>query len=176
MPPADKLIRRFSAVLQAVISFVRAVTSTLGPEDDWVEALRRRLAVGLHPFTAPFGRPLVFEAHEEDRICTVSASPDGVERALATHYQRNFSSTRKYRVVDGHRQWAAGAWVDDPDDTRWQHHVYLFENPDGGTDVYGHKEISAEKDPHGHVTGRQIHGDPDGRLVGVLDSFETVEE
>lgn len=166
---AEKFIARTEPYLSTVIGYIRTGTSYLTPKDDWIEGLKRRLAVALHPVTAPLGRNLIFECHDQDHFCIAKADSDTVEKALYPRYQRNFTSTRKYRMVDGERQWADGSWVHDPDDTEWQHHVYLFNNEDGTTDVYGHKETSAEKDPYGHVTNPQTHGDPDGLARGQLE-------
>ena len=169
---ANTLIDRVAPTLSTAIGYIRSGTSYLTPRDDWVEGLKRRLALLGDPFLAPFGRPLVFECHDEDYFATALVDSDKgveVEQALHPRYQRNLTSTRKYRVEDGAREWADGSWVYDPDDTQWQHHVYLFENDDGTTDLYGHKETSAEHDPYGHVTDKQEHGDPDGLARGELE-------
>jgi hypothetical protein len=187
MSLADTFIERTESSLKKTISLLRRGMSYLSPKDDWIEGLKRRLAVLLNPFFEPLGRPLVFHCHDEDYMYTVGKGSDAVERALYPTYQRNFASTRKYRYVDMHgnripkgeedavggaeKQWSDGSWVLDPDDTDWQHHVYLFDNGDLGhekCDVYGHKEVSAEKDPSGHVSGRQENGDPDENVVPLL--------
>lgn len=170
MTLADRFIKRVAPTLSRIIGKVRTATSYLTPKDDWVEELKRRLAVFGHPFFASLGRPLVIKKGQADYVCTVEADSDKVEVAVMARYQRNLTSTRKYRTLsDGTRQWAVGSFVYDPDDTHWQHHVYLFESPTGGTDVYAHKETSAEQDPYGHVTDPQVHGDPDGLVRETLD-------
>jgi len=166
---ADKFIKLQASALSTVIGYIRDGTSYLTPQDDWVEGLKRRLALIGDPFLRPLGRPLVFECHDQDYFATAKVNSDKVENAIYPYYQRNLTSTRKFRLVDGTREWADGSYVHDPDDTEWQHHVYLFDNGDGTTDLYGHKEKSAEADPYGHVTGKQIHGDPDGIARGTLD-------
>jgi len=171
MSTADKFIKRVAPTLSTAIGYIRTGTSYLTPQDDWVEGLKRRAALAGDPFLAPFGRPLVFECHDKDYFATAKENSDKVEVALFSKYQRNLTSTRKYRVKNGKRDWADGSWVHDPDDTEWQHHVYLFDRPDGGTDLYGHKETSAEHDPYGHVTDNQTHGDPDGIARGELEKF-----
>jgi len=172
MTLSEKFVKRTAPLLKTVIGHLRDITALLQPEDDWVEGFRRRAALQLHPLAASFGRPLIFEAHDEDQFLTVDVDPDTVEELLMApgdvSYQRNLASTRKYRYVSGERQWADGSFVYDPDDTDWQHHVYIFENSDATTDVYGHKETSAEADPYGHVTERQDHGDPDGIATAKL--------
>lgn len=179
-------IKKFASTLKKVIGAFREFTSYLTPADDWVEGLKRRLVTKANPIMSRIGRPLVFHCHDEDFMYTVDKDSDAVERAIHPTYQRNLTSTRKYRYVDEHgepipkgeeggqlstQQWSAGSWVLDPDDTDWQHHVYLFEDGDAGEarcDIYGHKEISAEKDPHGHVSGEQENGDPDENVVPLL--------
>lgn len=185
MSVATRIIDRFSSTLSTAISWIRHVSSRLGPRDDWVEGLRRQLALRLDTITRPLGRPLVRYKGRADHCYTVDASSDRIEQTLHPTYQRNLSSTRKYRYIGGdgrvidkdarshvrgpRRDWAVGSWVYDPDSTNWQHHVYLFDNKDGATDVYAHREPSAEIDPKGHVSGRQSHGDPDGLVRQLLD-------
>lgn len=169
MSVADNFIRQVATPLSKIIGTVRDVTSYLTPEDDWVEELKRRLTVFADPIFRPLGRALIFECHDEDYFTTANADSDKVESALYPRYQRNLTSTRKFRLIGGERDWADGSYVYDPDDTEWQHHVYLFYNEGGTTDLYGHKETSAEKDPYGHVTDSQIHGDPDGIARGTLE-------
>lgn len=102
-------------------------------------------------------------------MTTAAVSPDEVEVAINSKYQRNLLSTRKYRVVDGYKQWAVGSWVYDPEDEPWQHHVYLFDTPDGKTDIYAHKEASV-RNPSDHHKSWQTHGDPDGILRRTLEA------
>lgn len=168
------VIKRASDKIGKAVGHLRRFSSWLGPSDDWVERQRRRLFVALDPFLRPLGRPLIFHCHDEDYMYTVAKSSDAVERAIADKYQRNLASTRKYRYIDTNgdrRQWTDGSWVYDPPHTDWQHHVYYFDSGDIGhpkTDIYGHKEKSAESDPYGHVTDPQEHGDPDENVVPLL--------
>lgn len=121
----------------------------LGPSDDWVEDDRRIL---FETAQTLFGRWHTFirEKSTRDYLTTAKASPDMVELALSISYQRNLVSSRKYRVYDGHRQWAVGSYV--VDDSDIQHHVYLFPREDGMTDVYAHTEDSVS-DPREHLSG-----------------------
>lgn len=170
---SDWFIDRFHGELSWLLSRVRNWERALGPDDDWVEDDRRLLFESLDWLLRPAGRPTIGEVPVEDHVLTVSASPDRVEELLAeSDYQRNLLSTRKYRDLapeNGGRQYAVGSWVLDPSDTDWQHHVYLFPTPQGGTEVYSHKEPSV-RDPDAHVdpeTG--VHGDPDGLLDEVFE-------
>lgn len=49
MTVADKFIARVAPALSTTIGYIRTGTSYLTPKDDWVEALRRRLAVAGNP-------------------------------------------------------------------------------------------------------------------------------
>lgn len=164
---ADRFIRSVEPQLSRILSAVRRIEQYLGPDDDWVERLRRKIWVAADPFLRPLGRPTVAVKSDVDYICTTESDSDSVEVAIHPLYERNTTSTRKCRIIDGALEWAVGSWVYDPPDEPWQHHVYIFENESGGTDVYGHKEDST-RDPVGHVTDPQIHGDPDGHLRNRL--------
>jgi hypothetical protein len=161
MTLANKFIKRVASPLSTTIGYIRDGTSHLTPKDDWVEGLKKRAALIVHPYADALGRPLVKEKPDAEQFATTAVDSDKVEAALHGRYQRNLTSTRKYRKRDGERDWAVGSWVHDPDDTEWQHHVYLFDRPDRGTDLYAHKETSAEHDPYGHVTDGHSDGDPD---------------
>jgi len=160
MSIANKFIKRVAPTLSKTIGYIRSGTAYLTPKDDWVEGIKKRIAVSFHPFADYFGRPLIKEKPDAEQFATTEATPDEVEQALYGRYQRNLTSTRKYRMRKGKRDWAVGSWVHDPEDTLWQHHVYLFERENGGTDLYAHKETSAEHDPYGHVTDGHSDGDP----------------
>jgi len=169
MSIANRFIKRVAPHLSTTIGYIRYATSYLTPKDDWVEGLKKRAALKVHPFVAPLGRPLIKEKPDAEQFATTDVDSDAVEVALHGRYQRNLTSTRKYRMQDGKRDWAVGSWVYDPEDTKWQHHVYLFERPDGGADLYAHKEKSAEKEPYGHVTHGHYRGDPDSTARTELE-------
>jgi hypothetical protein len=181
------LARRFRKPLSCVLGAVRRVERFLGPDDDWVEDDRRWLFETLDGLA---GHSFTMEKSARDYITTAHATPDAAEQALhAAGYQRNLASTRKYRTHHGRgsatrgdsgpkrgsaprgggKQWAVGSWVLDPADTDWQHHVFLFPAPDGGTDVYGHKEATV-RDPVDHVTDGVIPGDPHDHARDALDA------
>lgn len=159
MKIANKIIKRVEEGLSIAIGGLRKVTSYLTPKDDWVEVMRRRYALAGDKLLRRFGRPLVRKVGSRDYAYTVNATGDKTEEIIMRKYQRNLASTRKFRMVGGSRDWADGSFVYDPDDTDWQHHVYIFENDNGITDVYAHKEKSAEHDPYGHVTEAAEPGD-----------------
>lgn len=169
---ADYLIH--SRTLQSLMSAVRGAERFLGPEDGWVEDDRRILFEAaqcrlghLHRFTVEKG--------PADYITTVPEDENTVEKILLNGpYQRNLLSTRKYRTHHGGgKQWACGSFVYDPVDEPWQHHVYIFESPNG-IDIYGHREDSVRYPAH-HLNVAenddlgQIHGDPNNRIGDLLN-------
>jgi len=171
MSLAGFLVKRFEPQLAAITKRVRQLEEFFGPGDDWVEDDRRVLFEAADWFLRPLGRSTIKEVPPEGHIVTVDLSPDEVEERIHPLYKRNLLSTRKYRDLssgNGGRQWAVGSWVHDPTDKDWQHHIYLFPSPSGGTEIYGHKEPSV-RDPSAHVdpdTG--VHGDPDNILRSKL--------
>jgi hypothetical protein len=170
---ATRTIDLLDPALARLLGGVRELETLLGPEDDWVEDDRRILFEAADRILRPLGRPTIREVGRYDYILTVAATPDAVETHLDhAGYQRNLLSTRKYREHhDGGRQWAVGSWVLDPDDTDWQHHVYLFPYESGlATDVYGHTEPSV-RNPEEHHSGDGIeHGDP-RNLPSLFDDW-----
>lgn len=156
--------------LEPLMATLRGAEEFLGPDDDWVEDDRRILFEAAQRHLGRFHK-FVYEKSAEDYVTTAQVDSDVVEEALhAAGYQRNLLSSRKYREHhEGGRQWAEGSWVFDPSDTDWQHHVYLFEAPNGGTDIYAHRETSVREGSE-HLTEEQIHGDPNDRLRSALSS------
>lgn len=168
MTIANKLIRALKWPLSKLLGGVRHVETYLGPEDDWIEDDRRVVYEWADKALRPLGRPTVTEKEPDEWTYTVDEAPDDVEVAIASTYQRNILSTRKYRMMPGSgKQWAVGSYVYDPPSKDWQHHIYLFPSEWGGTDIYAHKETSV-RDPPGHVTDDYTVGDPDNILGGAL--------
>lgn len=163
------LTRYITPIIGLWIAGLRWLTGTFGPDADRMSAVRRRASLLLDPVGRLLGRPLVRQCNYRDYVCTVLADVDTVEDGLHPYYQRNFAATHKYRLHDGNRQFEHSSWVYDPTDTDWQHHVYLFSNADGTTDLYGHREPSANHRPYEHLIGEQVHGDPHCRARDVLD-------
>lgn len=171
---ASKLIKMFRPQLARSLSWLRKKEEQLGPEDDWIEDDRRIIYERADSFLRPLGRPTIRKKGHEDKLFSVDASPNEVERCIHPKYERNLLSSRKYREHhDGGRQWACGSWAYDPSDTDWQHHVYLFPAKGGGTDVYAHKEPSVRL-PAQHHLANGVSGDPDNilrdqlRMCGIL--------
>lgn len=153
--------------LAALTTVARIVEGVLTPSDDWVERWHNRLLGTLDPLARALGHPTAYRKGRRDYITTAQAPPDTVERALLdAGYQRNLVSAAKYRRYDETKQWTVGQYVVDPVNTDWQHHVYLFPVADG-TDVYGHRETTVRQ-PEGHLTDPQVHGDPNHRVRTVL--------
>jgi hypothetical protein len=168
----QRSIDRFSGQLSTILSTVRRQEQKLGPSAHGLVAPRARLWQAVDPIFRAGGRPAVRPKGVADYVTTVDVSREQVEQALWPKYHRNFLSTKKYRWRKAgdtfERDWAIGSWVYDPEETDTQHHVYLFESPDGGIDLYAHREASV-RNPGEHTTGRQTHGDPDGRARARLE-------
>lgn len=158
-----KLLRTFEIIVSPFVTAVRRLTRFLGPEDDWVERARKIVWRAADPLLRAIDGYAISKITAADFVGTVDKDSDAVEDELVTiGYQRNLLSSRKYRIKNGSRQWADGSYVFDPPQTDIQHHVILFDSGDE-TDVYGHEERTV-RDPDGHMTVKQIRGDPDGLL------------
>jgi hypothetical protein len=159
-------------LLESLMATVRRAERFLGPEDDWVEDDRRVLYEAAQRAVGDSYRYFTFEKGERDYVTTVEADPDVVERVLMPPYQRNLVSSRKYRTHhSGGKQWACGSFVIDAPHTAWQHHVYLFEAPNGATDVYAHRETSVREGKEHLTDTNQTPGDPH-ELFNIFDRAE----
>ena len=158
---ARRVITNHERKLRLIFRLIRGVESFLGPEDDWVEDDRRRLFEWLQK---RYGDSYTFVYHidDTDYVTSVPLSPDEVDVLLHNNsYERNLVSGRKYRTYNGSKQWAHASWA------RYyipeqQHHVFLFENEDNGTDIYAHYEDDVV-DPAAHLHIR----DDDDDIVGM---------
>jgi hypothetical protein len=165
----DLIRRKATSLLSRLLAGVRSLTGFLTPRDDWIEWVRGFLLRSVHPLATRVGRPTIREKGPADYVCTVPIPAESLEQVLYPTYRRNFLATKKYREPSGDRQWAAGSWVHTHTfDGKDQHHVYVFPAPDGGTDVYAHREANVT-DPDGHQHGPQIPGDPDEILRDTLE-------
>jgi len=161
------LATKLDPLLEPIIDAVRHAEQFFGPDDDWVEDDRRiayeaaqRVLGGVHTF--------VYDKDDQDYLTTTTANADVVEEALNPTYQRNLISSRKRRQTEGGWQWAVGSWVLDPKNTPTQHHVYLFESPDGGCDVYAHTETSVREGAE-HLTETNQQHATAGQVFDCLD-------
>lgn len=146
----------------------------LGPEDGWVED-DRRILFGAAQRHLGHHHTFVHEKGEADYFTTAHATENVVEVALdAAGYHRNLLSTRKYRTHhDGGRQYAIGSFaipLPPKDGFKRQHHIYLFNAPDGGVDMYGHAETSVVEGTEHLTDTRQEHGDPHRIARNALDA------
>lgn len=165
-------LNKYEPLLVAIFKVIRSFEETLGPDDDWVEDDRRILFEWLDKHFGDMHK-FVYNIGNADYVMTADASPDKVEELLYdADYRRNLISARKAREHhDGGRQWAHGSWADDDGDH--QHHVFIFESPDGGTDVYAHYEDSP-LDPDAHLNLDDGEDDIEGMkraYVGPLDDL-----
>ena len=154
-------------MISQLTSAVRRVEQFFGPNNGWVETLRKTV---WQRAQSVLGDTHTFVRHKgtADYVATVDAPAQRVVSALYSNgYQRNILSTVKTR--GNPPQYVHSAWVLDTENTEWQQDVFIWGNRDGTTDVYSHKEPSV-RNPKEHLdlsTG--IHGDPDGRVCEVLD-------
>lgn len=161
--------------LEPLMAAVRRAERFLGPEDDWVEDDRRILYEAAQRHLGQY-HDFLREKGPADYFTTAEANSDTVEVALyEAGYRRNLASTRKYREHhDGGHQYAVGSFVKPApaheDGLERQHHVYLFESPDGGTDLYGHEETSVVEGAEHLTETQQEHGDPLGTARDALDA------
>lgn len=155
-------------MISTLTTTVRRVEPLFGPNQQWVERLRQNV---WYAAEQRFGDSYTFVRHKgtADYVCTTAASPAEIAQTLyAEGYQRNILSTVKTRNKD--KQYVHSAWVLDAPDTEWQQDVFIWENKNGTTDVYSHKEPSVRR-PKAHLdlsTG--THGDPDKRVRNTLDA------
>lgn len=146
-----------------------------------LETFRGLLFRKLHPLDGKVGlqippvgqsRDLLRDKTDSgEHVLTTEESQRAVENALFKNgWAWNPISTKKYRVVDGEKQYTVGTWVYRANrlaDT--QLHCYLFRNDDGTIDVYCHQEPNLVTNPTAHVHGsNQVAGDPNGRLQADL--------
>lgn len=172
---ARYIINNYEQELAAILAGIRKVEELLGPSDDWVEDDRRILFEFADMVLGDY-YVFVYNVGNADYVTTAHASPDAIERLLDTNgYDRNLVSGRKFREHhDGGKQWAEGSWAL-YDGEGHQHHVYLFESPSGGTDIYAHYEDNVT-DPAAHLHVRDDEddivgmrrGDP-GSVYNILD-------
>lgn len=150
---------------------VDRVQRHFGPRWGWVETVRRHALPPLDGVARRhWERPLIREKGRADYVTTVDVPPHEVARVVWPTYHRNVLSTKKYRVIDGERDWEIAAWRRvDPEDQTYQHHLYYFAAEAGHTDLYHHKEVNYEADPKAHESEPQRHGDPDGVLAAALE-------
>lgn len=154
-------------MIKSITTSVRRVERFFGPDDQWVENFRQtswraaqKLLGDKHTF--------VRDKNRADYEYTAHVSPQRVAEALyAEGYQRNILSTVKTR---NGTDFVHSAWVLDTEDTEWQQDVFIWENADGTTDVYSHKEPSVRR-PKAHLNlSTGVNGDPDGRVRDVLET------
>lgn len=159
--------------LEPLMAAVRGIERVLGPEDDWVEEDRRILYEAAQRHLGQY-HDFLRRKTKAEYVTTVQADSDAVEVVLdGAGYQRNLASTRKYRTHHGGgKQYAVGSYVLDGLDGDHgyieQHHVYLFPAPNGGTDVYAHRETSVLEGAEHLTETNQEHGAP-GDLFDIFD-------
>jgi len=69
---------KLDPLIEPLMGAVRRAERFLGPEDDWVEGLKRRIVTKIHPLTAPLGRPLIKEKPDAEQFATTDVDCDMV--------------------------------------------------------------------------------------------------
>ena len=163
------LVSALGLLLLGLVYYLR----TVGPRRALlIEAVRTIVFRLLDPIATRYGRPLVRDKTEDqdEFIATVDISELELARVFwQFDYRYNPISTKKYRVKE-RRQWSvlSAAYRDSIGDGE-QHHVYVFRDPDGTLDIYGHREASVTN-PDAHDGGDElVSGDPAGRVTTALD-------
>lgn len=155
------LIRNFERPLNNLLHRIRTIEKYLGPDEDWVEDDRRIL---FETFNGFLGYTTIYDIGTTDYVTTAHVSPDAFEEILYEEgYKRNLISGRKRRDVDGTKQYAHGSWAKYFNEDEHQHHVWIFESPDGGTDVYAHAEDNVT-DSAAHLHVRDDEDDIGGMI------------
>jgi len=169
----DRLVLALAAVLLGVAIASRYLRPRLARRLETVRGLVWRAVDGV---ARRRGRPLIRDkTGDGEYVTTIETTQHHLETALhGAGWRWNPLSTKKYRRVNGERQWSIGTmvWRDGVLAAR-QLHCYYFYNSDGGIDVYCHDEPSAIARPRAHVGGAdQVAGDPDNRLREGLAAAE----
>lgn len=168
---------RRTAALKWLLRRAGSAGGRLGPKSHlWLEPIREIVQPPLHRITAPRGRALIREKDLiDDGEYLLSVKVDDVEVATALDEYGwsgpNYLSTKKYRVIDGERQYTHFTWVHREElDADWQDHVWAY--PAYGDeytyDLYHHTEPNAISRPQAHTEGPWIPGDGHGVVRGAL--------
>ena len=162
-----EVVLGLAAVIIVVYHYVAAM-----PYSEFVFAtqLKHRLALLLQPFAAQRGLRIVKtkQYREDDEyIATVKLTPRQLARKFkALDIDQHLINGSKRRETPNGKQWSHTQWAYQHDDGK-QTEFWLYTNPDGTVDVYGHKEESVF-DPDGHLSTPFVPGDPDGLLKEVI--------
>lgn len=168
---SDPRLTAFLAVVLVIIMFyVRTIKPREAIQYERIKTLLFRV---LNPITnTRVGYPLVYDkTNTDDHITSVEASLYDLAVAF---WQEGFVwnplSAEKYIVKNGrHYTVLQVAYRDSPIDSD-QFHAFIY-SYGGQLHIHGHKETSPA-DPDGHLTDKQIQGDPDNRIAGVISRLE----
>lgn len=176
---ADRIVSSpaLASALVAVLTALVGLSKLAGPRTATaLERTRGRVWRLLDPAASRLGRPLVRDkTNHREYTLTVDIPLLELLRALAQDgWAYNAVSTKKFRTPTGQpTQWSVATWVYRPSlRSKWQYHVYVFENPDGTLDVHMHKEVNLLYSPRGHVSGPQHAGDVDRVLRDALEQAD----
>jgi hypothetical protein len=159
--------------MKSIIASLRRFERHLSPKDTWVPKVR---GIALRGAEKLLGHatdyPFTTQKWYREYLTTVEVPLHTLEIALHDHgYQRNILASKKYRMVDGEKQWEVASWVDDPPETEWQHHVYVFDSGES-LDIYAHREKSVRR-PKEHLNGAKYQ--EDAVPGGVFDALDAMD-
>lgn len=163
-----ELVGALAVVIMAIVAYQRTLSYH---EYRFAHTLKSALFAVADEWATSKGRPLLRgklpPEQSEEFVTHVPDSPKSAFQALrAAGFSPHLVATTKVRQTDSGREFSHSQLVYIHDDGR-QTETYLFEGPQGGTDVYAHVETAAT-DPVGHLTDAQEPGDPRGVVMAAL--------
>lgn len=131
----------------------------LGANDDWIEAVRKRLYPALHPYLQRFGGYGIGAVYENQYVATSSVDEEALELELqeAGFFRNPIAAYKTHK--DGRK--SEGSWritpATDPTgkvEKGMQLHVTLFQSEYDAShiDMYAHYEKNWEADASGHLS------------------------
>ena len=172
--------KRREETLKWVLRRLASESGRLGPRSHhWLEPLRWSVQAPLDRVFRPRGRPLVREKDlldDDEYLLSVNVKDTAVTKALDSFGWSgpNYISTKKYRVVDGKRQYTTFTWVyRESLEADWQDHMWAFPAYGDGEwrfDIYLHTEPNLVSRPKEHTEGPWNVGDINRVLRDALEA------
>jgi len=150
----------------------------LGPNDDWMERLRKKLYPILHPYLERYGGYALGIVRENQYVGTVELDEDTLEWKLAEHgFVRNPIAAYKTHT-DGRE--SEGSWVlyhaEAPQIVAegMQLHITLFASGGSGIDLYAHYEDDWRASAFSHLRAKNFSAEKGvEKATRVLDFIES---
>lgn len=140
-------------------------------QHDWIEYVRRKFQPPLHAVLSEVGLYAIAETGQHRYTCTTDLSEEELEKKLVKlGFYRNPLAALKRREVDGNKQISTGSWfyftMEDPIKVlgfplpKYQYHLTIYDNAEGGIDCYIHKEYWWGTNPGGHYQSEHLEPVP----------------